>query len=210
MVGLEHEAKTYVNTLGMIFKRIEAGSFRMGSDNGDPDEQPVHSVQISRPFQLSAYEVTNVIYEQFDPGHRKLRGKLGFSKDDEEAVIFVSWHEAQAFCDWLSEKEGLPYRLPTEAEWEFAARAGTLTEFHTGDTFPRSQHRNQRESWFPDPERSRREEEVVPLTVGCFPPNAWGLYDMHGNVEEWVNDWYGPYKEETQTDPVGRADVLLS
>ncbi|WP_274649510.1 SUMF1/EgtB/PvdO family nonheme iron enzyme [Paenibacillus humicola] len=200
------DAEEYINTIGMVMRRVQAGTFRMGSENGDPDERPVHAVRISQSFHMAAYEVTNAQYEQFDPGHRKLRGKLGFSRDNEEAVIFVSWHEAQAFCEWLTKKEGLPYRLPTEAEWEYAARAGSETAYSMGDVFPRSQHKNQRESWFPDPDRSRGGGEIVPLTVGCYPPNAWGLYDLHGNVEEWVGDWYGPFEAETQEDPVGRAD----
>ena len=87
-------------------------------DYGDPDEHPVHRVNISRPFYMGVCEVTNAQYEQFDPSHRKLRGKNGFSKADDEAVIFVSWRQARDFCKWLSKKEGEPYRLPTEAEWE--------------------------------------------------------------------------------------------
>jgi len=214
--------KTVVNSIGMRLARIEAGTFTMGGcrtplpeeltdgrphrANGDYDERPAHQVSFSRPFYLGVYEVTNAQYEQFDPEHRKLRGKLGFSKGDDEAAVFVSWHEAAAFCRWLSEKEGLPYRLPTEAEWAYACRAGTDTHFHTGDALPEAFHKNVRESWFPDAARSDEEAEVVPLTVGQTPPNAWGLYDMHGNVEEWCADWYGPYEAGAQTDPVGRAD----
>jgi sulfatase modifying factor 1 len=200
------EVKEFINSVGMTLKRVEAGSFMMGSETGDPDETPVHRVTISKPLYVAGHQVTNAQYEQFNPDHRRLRGKLGFSEADDEAVIFVNWHEAQAFCQWLSEKEGLPYRLPTEAEWEYAARAGTETDYNTGDRFPEAYHKNQSASWFPDPDRSRGQEEVVPLTVGQFPPNTWGLYDMHGNVEEWVNDWYGPYEFGEQTDPVGRAD----
>jgi len=180
--------------------------------NGDFDEQPVHEVQITRPFYMGAYEVTNAQYEQFDPEHRKLRGKLDFSKEDDEAVVFVNWYDAMRFCEWLSEKEGLPYRLPTEAEWEYVCRAGTTTHFHTGDILPEVFHKNgsgvalSRQSWFPDPARGTEDEEVVPLTVGQTPPNAWGLYDMHGNVEEWCCDWYGPYEADKQVDPVGRVD----
>ena len=154
---------------------------------------------------MGIYEVTNAQYEQFDPEHRKLRGELGFSQDDDEAVVFVSWHDAMRFCEWLSEKEGLPYRLPTEAEWEYACRAGTTTQFHTGDTLPEVFHKNAQRSWYPDSARSS-ENEVVSLTVGQTPPNAWGLYDMHGNVEEWCHDWYGPYEANKQINPVGRID----
>jgi len=154
---------------------------------------------------MGTTEITNAQFEQFAPEHRQLRGKLGFSKDDDEAVVFVSWVEAVAFCRWLSEKEGKPYRLPTEAEWEYACRAGTRTAYHTGETLPPAFHKNVRLSWFPSP-RTVDGGEVVPLHVGRTPPNPWGLYDMHGNVEEWVQDWYGPYAAGEQTDPVGRAD----
>ena len=212
--------KTFTNSLGMRFVRIEPGTFRMGNDEplpdhlvrlpnrrcGDSDERPAHRVTISRPFYLGACEVTNAQFEEFDPSHGGLRGKARFSKEDDEAVVFVRWFDAVAFCEWLSRKEGLPHRLPTEAEWEYACRAGTTTPFHTGDALPEAFHKNARMSWYPDPHLGQTEKDLVPLTVGQTPPNAWGLYDMHGNVEEWCLDWYGPYDEHDQTDPVGLAD----
>ncbi|MCC7498487.1 MAG: SUMF1/EgtB/PvdO family nonheme iron enzyme [Bryobacterales bacterium] len=167
--------------------------------HGDFDERPVHRVHISRPFFMSACEVTNREYELFDPSHRALRGKRGFSKEDNEAVIFVSWHDARAFCAWLSHKEGRTYRLPTEAEWEYAARAGTATLYATGDHLPAVFLKNAHSSDFRDP------RETAPLFTGRTPPNPWGLFDMHGNVEEWTADWYGAYVADAQTDPVGRA-----
>jgi formylglycine-generating enzyme len=173
--------------------------------SGDPDERPSHPVMIAKPFHMAATEVTNRQFEQFDPAHRYLRGKLGFSIDDDEAVVFVSWHDATAFAEWLSEREGLPYRLPTEAEWEYAARAGTMTPFSTGRELPEEFHKNVGRSWLPDPRRGRGREEMVPLNVGRTPANPWGLFDMHGNVEEWCLDWYGPYEPGPQTDPPGRA-----
>src|ERR1051325_11229223 len=136
--------KTFTNSIGMRLVRISPGTFRMGFDgapvtpevafqtwqrNGDWDEQPAHDATISGAFYMAAFEVTNAEYEQFDPDHRKLRGKLGFSPGDRDAVVFVNWHDANRFCQWLSKKEGLPYRLPTEAEWEYACRAGTRTHF---------------------------------------------------------------------------------
>ncbi len=191
--------KQFANSLGMKFVRIEPGSFMMGSpEGGDFDERPVHRVAISRPFYLGACEVTNAQYERFDPGHRKLRGKNGFSNDDDEAVVFVTWHDAVGFCERLSRAEGRPYRLPTEAEWEYACRAGTTTPFHTG---PR----------LADPafQKNVREYEIPPpvsLAVGRTPANPWGLFDVHGNVEEWCLDWYGLYEPGEQADPIGRAD----
>jgi hypothetical protein len=175
-------------------------------EGGDWDERPVHTADITKSFGMALTEVTNAQYEQFDPEHRELRGKLGFSKEDDEAVVFVSWHETVEFCEWLSKKEGRPYRLPTEAEWEYACRAGTTTAYHTGDSLPKEFHKNPRMSWFPDPARSRKGPEPVPLTVARTGANSWGLFDMHGNVEEWCHDWYGPYERGEQADPVGRAD----
>ncbi len=233
-------AEAFVNSLGMRFVRVEAGSFPMGESAtpvpdpltepltyysraalqklfpvGDPlrfkvwidharfgdfDERPVRGVRISKPLLMGSLEVTNSQYEQFDPWHRRLRGKNGFSKGDNEAVIFVSWRDAQAFCDWLSKKEGRPYRLPTEAEWEYAARAGTTTLYSTGNALPPAFHKNAKSSAFDKP------ADVVSLETGKTPPNPWGLIDIHGNVEEWCWDWYGPYDPGDRTDPVGRAD----
>jgi formylglycine-generating enzyme required for sulfatase activity len=194
----ECESESFVNSIGMKLVRADPGSFIMGrQQGGDWDERPVHKVTITKPFYMSVTEVTNAQYEQFDPQHRTLRGKLGFSTEDDEAAVFVSWHDAAKFCEWLSKKEGKPYRLPTEAEWEYACRAGTTTRFHTGDTLPRTYHKNQTQTWQPKP---------VPLKVGATPANPWGFHDMHGNVEEWCHDWYGPYKQGEQVDPVGRVD----
>jgi formylglycine-generating enzyme len=186
-------------TLGIRMVRIQPGAFQMGSETGDADEQPVHAVTISEPFWLAATPVTNAQYEQFDPGHRTLRGKRGLSTGDDEAVVFVSWHDAVAFCEWLSAREGRPYRLPTEAEWEYACRAGTRTAYSTGEMLPEDYHRAQTFSWDPQP---------VDLTVGQTPSNPWGLHDMHGLIEEWCHDWYGPYPAAPQADPTGYADGL--
>ncbi len=193
------EDASLTNSLGMTLVRIAPGSFQMGSTNGDYDEMPVHEVTLSRPFYMSATPVTNAQYEAFDPAHRALRGKRGLSKEDDEAVIFVSWLEAADFCDWLSEKEGKPYRLPTEAEWEYACRAGTTARYFTGDELPEGYHREQRAHLEPMP---------VSLRVGQTAANTWGLMDMHGLVEEWCLDGYGPYPEAKQTDPIGYENSI--
>ncbi len=201
------ESVVFVNSIGMRFVRIRPGSFLMGQEQGgDWDERPVHTVNIAKSFGMALTEVTNAQYEQFDPEHRRLRGKLGFSRQDDEAVVFVNWNEAAEFCRWLSEKEGRAYRLPTEAQWEYACRAGTTTTYNTGDSLPKEFQKNARLSWFPDPVRRRKDAEPVSLAVAQTPANPWGLYDMLGNVEEWCSDWYGPYEQNEQTDPAGRAD----
>ena len=195
--------RVFTNSIGMKFVRIEPGGFVMGFENatltaevvtgrgqfvqGDFDEHPRHRVKISRPYYIGMYEVTNAQYGRFAPEHRRTRGKEGASKGDDEAVNFVSWNDAAAFCKWLSKKEGMAYRLCTEAEWEYACRAGTTTAYHTGLTLPQI---------FSEKGRS--------LAVGRTPANAWGVYDMHGGVEEWCYDWYGPYEAGEQIDPVGR------
>jgi sulfatase modifying factor 1 len=204
--------KEYTNSVGMKMVGIKAGRFLMGQERGtdlplsltygnryfmggEVDEQPLHWVNISREFHMAVTEVTNAQYEQFDPSHKEYRGKMGLSKGDNEAVVFVSWYDAVKYCQWLSKKEGKTYRLPTEAEWEYACRAGTRTIFNTGDTLPDVYQKSQ---------RHRDEPEGVSAVVGQTPANAWGLHDMHGNVEEWCSDWYGPYAAWEQVDPVGR------
>ncbi|MHC4621347.1 MAG: SUMF1/EgtB/PvdO family nonheme iron enzyme, partial [Planctomycetota bacterium] len=189
----------FINSIGMEFASIKAGTFAMGSEDGDFDEKPVHSVTIGQPFYMSVHEVTNAQYEQFDPSHALIDHR-GFSHRPDEAVIFVSWRDANAFCTWLSEKEGLSYRLPAEAEWEYACRAGTTAEYFTGATLDSDYYnmRNQTNTTGPDPQ---------PLDVGTALPNAFGLFDMHGNVEEWCYDWYGPYDSNDRTDPIQLNDT---
>ncbi len=184
------------NSLRMEMVNIPSGRFYMGSDGRGKnfDEAPAHVVQITKPFKISATEVTNAQYEQFDPQHKSYRGKKGLSKADDEAVIFVSYEDALAFCKWLSKKEGKNYRLPMEAEWEYACRAGTLSGFSMAGKMPKELYKVQ---------EFNRDPKPVSLQVAQFEPNTWGLYDMHGNVEEWCADWYGPYQAKEQRDPVG-------
>ncbi|MHC4646696.1 MAG: SUMF1/EgtB/PvdO family nonheme iron enzyme [Planctomycetota bacterium] len=201
----------YTNSIRMKLVRIEPGSFTMGVGKtplphgltnmrgtqfeGDFDEKPNHKVTITNPFYMGTCEVTNFQYELFKEDHKELRGKnAGLSKEDDEAIINVNWYEARAFCQWLGDKEGMPYRLPTEAEWEYACRAGTTTHYNVGDAVGEEFRKNA---------YMLGAAKYVELFVGKTTPNAWGLYDMHGNVEEWCHDWYGPYKAKSQKDPVG-------
>ena len=188
---------SFTNSIGMKFVNIRDGSFLMGQqEGGEFDERPVHNVNITGAFYIASMEVTNVQYEQFRPGFRKSSGKPEkLSNGDDDAVIFVSWSDAADFCNWLSKKEGKPYRLPTEAEWEYSCRAGSTTDYHKGFEPPK------------DPVKGEKNKKAkLSLKTGQKPANAWGLYDMHGNVEEWCLDWYGPYEKESQIDPVGRID----
>lgn len=197
------------NSIGMKLAKIEAGSFTMGAGDAPPgsfaewlgrdyDESPAHQVTITKPFLMGVTEVTNAQYEQFDPAHKKLRGRDGSSKTDDEPVAFVTWQEANAFCAWLSKKEGKLYRLPTEAEWEYACRAGTTSQFNTGEKLTAEQAN------IGQTKDEKAQATTVP--VASYKANAWGLFDMHGNVMEWCLDWHGPYEGTAQTDPVGRAD----
>ena len=219
---LQPSPKEITNSIGMKLVRVAPGSFTMGQDgppadynvkahaakfdDADWDERPAHRVTIGAAFSIGATEVTLGQYRQFNPQHAGNRGA------DDDAVTGVSWDEAVKFCAWLSAKEKRPYRLPTEAEWEYACRAGTTTLFHTGDRLPDGFH-----PWFADlglrdrffPEgKLPSEYRAGPgsLRVAQTPANAWGLYDLHGNVAEWCADWYGPYEAAEQTDPLGRSD----
>ena len=181
---------------------IPAGYFWMGSAGWgyDFDEAPVHKIVISDPFRMSVAEITNAQYEAFCPGHKNLRGTLGFSTEDDDAVINVSYHDAQAYCKWLSERTGKTYRLPTEAEWEYACRAGTYTLYNLGNGIPKEMRKNQVNDMVMTP---------VSLQTKRSRPNAFGLYDMHGNVEEWCLDWYGPYPDMELQNPAGPVDGLF-
>jgi formylglycine-generating enzyme required for sulfatase activity len=183
---------------------IPADNFQMGSTTGDPDEQPVHTVTLDYSFQMSATEITQAQYEEAMGTNPSF-----FTGDNNRPVEQVSWYDAVTFCNRLSEAAGLEpcydlstwecdfskngYRLPTEAEWEYACRAGTTTNYNTGD----SESDLDRAGWYDV------NSGGTTHPVGQKDPNAWGLYDMHGNVWERCNDWYGVYSSESQTNPTG-------
>jgi formylglycine-generating enzyme required for sulfatase activity len=182
-------APTVRNSIGMEFVPIPAGAFMMGSAQGNNDERPSHQVTISRPFYLGKYEVTQAQWEAV-MGSNPSR----FTGQPDRPVEQVSWDDVQAFIRKLNEKEGgTMYRLPTEAEWEYAARAGSTTAYSFGD----DPGQLGEYAWYTDNSGGQTHP------VGQRQPNAWGLYDMHGNVWEWVQDWYGTYAAEPVTDPQG-------
>lgn len=176
--------------------------FLMGSPDDDgkrTNDETQHRVIVT-PFLMSQFTITNSQYELFDPSHRARRWgskkKHPDVNDDECPVVFVSWYAAWAFCRWLGEG----YGLPTEAQWENACRAGTTTAFHYGDSLSSTQA-NIFDSWpFGN---GRFLEKTTP--VGSYAPNAWGLFDMHGNVQEWCADWYDEnyYSRSPERDPTG-------
>ena len=171
---------------------VPAGSFLRGSpasEEGRKDaEEPRHEVALSQPLAAGIYEVT---FAEWD-ACVKDGGCLGYQPEDEswsrerQPVINVSWEDAQAYVAWLSKKTGLPYRLLSEAEWEYLARAGTQTPFHTGETIAPQQANYYSKYSYGGGRVGRPREQ--PVSVGRFQPNAFGLYDMHGNVWEWVQD----------------------
>jgi len=169
--------------------RIEAGTFVMGSNVYD-EEKPPHRVRISRPFYIGKYPVTQGQWQAV------MGSNPSYFKGDNLPVEQVSWHDAVEFCQKLSDETGRKYRLPTEAEWEYAARAGSKGKYSFGD----DQNRLGEYAWF-DGNSGKKTHPV-----GQKKPNDWGLYDMHGNVWEWVQDWYGKdyYRQSVNSvDPQG-------
>lgn len=175
-------AEPFTNSVGMRMLPIEPGTFQAGESNptpakawdvaaylarGDWDEHPVHAVTLTQRYFLAETEVTAEQFRQFRPD-------FDGSDETKPYAAGISWDEAVAFCAWLSAKEGRTYRLPTEAEWEYAARAGTTALFSSGGNPP------------------------APETA-----NAWGVKNMHTGVSEWCADWHGEYPHGPQTDPVG-------
>jgi formylglycine-generating enzyme required for sulfatase activity len=183
--------ETRRNSIGMELVRIPAGEFMMGSDADRPDEKPLHQVTISKPFYLGKYEVTQAQWQEVmstNPSH--------FKGDPNRPVERVSWKMVQEFISKLNAREGHTlYRLPTEAEWEYAARAGSTTKYHFGD----DDALLEQYAWY------NKNDKGTTHPVGQLKPNAWGLYDMMGNVWEWVQDWRGPYAAGQQVDPQGPA-----
>ena len=177
---------------------MPAGEFVMGSSDSDPlsyaAERPQRTVAVPA-FAASAHEVT---FAEWDACVAE-RGCGGYHPGDEGwgrgdlPVINVSWDDAQLYIAWLSHKSAWTYRLPTEAEWEYAARAGTKTPFHTGETISPQQANFDGRIGYPDRFHGGGLFREQTVSVGSFAPNAFGLYDMHGNVGEWVQDCYGSY-----------------
>ncbi len=214
------EVVYHTNTIGMDFVRIEAGSYRpVPGFRSLPDKWSLRRasrwrevgesprVTLSRSYYLAAFEVTNLQYELFDPSHKQWRPEYQQGKGgDNHPVEPITWREAQLYARWLSKKEGRHYRLPTEAEWEYAAMAGTNSRLYWGQAFwDRSKANLGGRHSNPESYREDGYEETAP--VGMFPANPWGLYDMVGNSYEWVQDWWHPNYTEDITDPQGPSEA---
>ena len=213
--------------------------------NAKDKEKPRHRVRISKPFYLGVHEVTIGQFREFVRakkfetdaersgyggwGWHDAEGEFrldpeytwrdtGFAQEDDQPVVNVSWNDANVYCRWLSRKEGAQYRLPTEAEWEYAARAGTTTIYLHGDDVERlPQYANvmdaaAREHW-----KKLQSSKYLTASdgfafsapVGEFPANRWGLFDMIGNAREWCSDRYGSkyYGDSPTLDPRGRSEA---
>jgi formylglycine-generating enzyme len=168
----------------------------MGQDNGRDDERPLHRVRLD-PFRIARYQVTNGEYDVFwratsgsAPPYRR---EPGFD-DPCHPVVAVSWFEAVAYCQWLAASSGIPVRLPTEAEWELAARGGIESAMYPWGDAPLAERASYADRWKHGPE-----------PVGTAEPNGFGLYDMCENVHEWCSDWYDAryYDVSAPTNPNG-------
>ena len=201
------------------------GSFERGSNRQGAltDEQPVRTVDISA-FSMGRFEVTNAQYLAFceATGYTVPENPTGWGDYlhamPDHPVVDVGWDDAVAYADWLSQVTGRTHRLPTEAEWEYAARAGrsgeiwvwgdewdsgaaNTADFHAGEQTGREAWRD----WWNTTGKQLSESQPMTTAVGSFPPNAWGLYDLAGNVWEWTSDWYArdAYSDESTTNPGG-------
>jgi formylglycine-generating enzyme required for sulfatase activity len=204
---------------------VPAGEFVIGDAAGETDEWPLARVKIERPFYMAVDETTNAQYALFDPEHRS--GVISvFNKDqstrgevadrERQPVIRVTWHGAMGFCQWLSQKTGRSFSLPTEAQWEYACRAGTATPMYWGgcetdfgklanlaDQRVTQLCRGDSPKWIPSI-ATVNDGAIVSDHVGRYPGNAWGLRDMHGNVVEWTLSSYCPYpydERDGRNDP---------
>jgi formylglycine-generating enzyme required for sulfatase activity len=179
---------------------IPAGEFTMGSPPSEQGAEAQHRVILSSPFAVSKFEIT---FDEWD-ACVTAGGCGGYRPDDEgwgrgtHPVINISWEDASAYASWLSRKTGQPYRLLSEAEWEYAARAGTTTPFSFGDTISANKANYDGSMDGSGPSDVNRQ---ATMPVGSFPANAFGLHDMHGNASEWVEDcWQDEYTARAPSD----------
>ena len=211
IVGARPLPSGYVNSIGGKLVLIRPGRFDMGSPASEAERkmnEPQHTVILTKHFYMGAYEVTQAEWKTV------MGSNPSYFKGDKLPVEMVSWIDCQAFFRKLTERDrkakripvGWAYRLPTESEREYACRAGTTTPFHYGHSLDSSQANIKGDGPYGKGKKGVNREKTMP--VGSFKPNAWGLYDMHGNVYEWCHDYWGVYPTGTVTDPV-RTNVHI-
>ncbi|MFG0251725.1 MAG: SUMF1/EgtB/PvdO family nonheme iron enzyme [Phycisphaerales bacterium JB038] len=197
---------TFTNSIDMQFVLCPAGTFVMGSppdEIGRTEFETQHEVTLTKPFYMALTEVTQTQYQEvMGTNPSKFPGKR-------TPVQNVAWADAVAFCEKLSEREGRTYRLPTEAEWEYACRAGTTTPFAFGETIDDSQVNFDAKVVYG--EGTRGVYRARPVAADGMAPNAWGIIGMHGNVQEWCADWYDQryYAKSPKVDPKGPGSGRL-
>jgi formylglycine-generating enzyme required for sulfatase activity len=206
----QDEAMVIENSIGMKLVRIPAGTFMMGSTRSEPERIPnevLHEVTITRPYYMGVHEVTQAQYTAVMRNAEDFRNNSAFD-GPQNPMENVEWQKATRFCEVLSalpaeSDAGRRYRLPTEVEWEYACRAGTRTPFTTGDSLSSRQANFNGNYPYGEAEPGPYLRRTAP--VGSYQPNAFGLYDMHGNVAEWCADFYDPeyYENSPPEDPRG-------
>jgi formylglycine-generating enzyme required for sulfatase activity len=191
--------KHFTNSIGMKFVWIKPASFVMGSPKEEElrgKDETQHKVTLTKGFYMGVHVVTQEQWQEVMGNNpSKFKGEKNLP------VEMVSWDDCQKFIKKLREKDKKPYRLPTEAEWEFCCRAGTTTPFHFGETISTDQANYEGSTTYGNGKKGVYREKTTP--VGSFPANAWGLHDMHGNVLQWCQDWRGEYPQKDVVDPTG-------
>jgi formylglycine-generating enzyme required for sulfatase activity len=192
-------AQTFTNSLNMKFVWIPPGTFMMGSAKEEKErknDETQHKVTLTKGFYMGVYTVNQEEWKEVMGNNpSKFQGEKNLPVEQ------VNWNECQEFIKKLREKDKKPYRLPTEAEWEYACRAGTTTPFYSGETLSTDQANYNGNYAYGDGKKGIYRAKTMP--VGSFPANAWGLYDMHGNVWQWCQDGLDEYPKKEATDPLG-------
>ena len=191
--------KNFTNSIGMKFVWIPPGTFMMGSpadEKGRRDNEFQHKVTLRKGFYMGVYNVTQEEWQAVMGNNPS-----EFKGEKNLPVEMVSWNDCQDFAKQLREKDKKLYRLPTEAEWEYACRAGTTTPFHFGETISTDQANYYGGAIYGNGKNGVFRNKTTP--VDSFPANAFGFYDMHGNVRQWCQDWVGDYPQNDVVDPQG-------
>ena len=193
--------KNFTNSIGMKFVWIPPGTFMMGSPKEEKHRDAnelQHKVTLTKGFYMGVYLVTQEQWQAVMGNNPS-----SFKGEKNLPVEKVSWHDCQDFCKKLKEKDKKPYRLLTEAEWEYACRAGTTTPFYFGETISTDQANYNGDGIYGTGKKGVIREKTMP--VGSFPANGFGFFDMHGNLFQWCQDLHGEYPQEDTADPQGAA-----